>query len=62
MPIANETLPVFVLMCGKIKEEREVFVMTAKDLYEWAKENGVEEYDLRTSGFELCDMPSANHI
>lgn len=23
--------------------------MTAKDLYEWAKEKGVEEYDLRTS-------------
>ena len=23
--------------------------MTAKDLYEWAKEKGVEEYELRTS-------------
>lgn len=23
--------------------------MTAKDLYEWAKERGVEEYELRTS-------------
>ena len=30
--------------------------MTAKDLYEWAKERGVEEYDLVTS-HEIGDDP-----
>ena len=40
--------------CG-IQIERDGDV-TAKDLYEWAKERGVEEYDLVTS-HEIGDDP-----